>query len=171
MTSHLRSLSSCAGALAAQFTGEEGESVGIVATHLSLVDRTRRRQVESLLDHPQLSAGPAVLLGDMNAWRRCKATRDLDDALDAHNNLDWPASFPSAAPVLSLDRVYARNATVLDVEAHDTPASRRASDHLPVVARIGLKRRAAVADDETPAEKPVSKAKARKTRRRARAEA
>ena len=125
------------GALAAQFDDETGR-LGVVATHLSLVDRTRRRQVNALLQHPQLHSGPTVLLGDMNAWRRCKATRELDEMLSAHNNLEWPSSFPAARPVLALDRIYARGAKVLEVASHDTPAARRASDHLPVVARVEL---------------------------------
>ena len=58
--------------------------------------------------------------------------------MELHNNLDWPPSFPAAAPVLALDRVYAHRAKILSVEAHDTPASRRASDHLPVVAHVEL---------------------------------
>jgi endonuclease/exonuclease/phosphatase family metal-dependent hydrolase len=125
------------GALAAQFEGN-GHAWSIVATHLSLVDRTRHRQVQSLLDHPHLRDGPTILLGDMNAWRRCKATRELDDALSIHHNRDWPPSFPSARPVLALDRIYARGAEVVEVDTHDTPASRRASDHLPVLAQIAL---------------------------------
>lgn len=123
------------GALAAQFDGPAGP-IGVVATHLSLVDRTRHRQVQQLLEHPQLNAGPAVLVGDMNAWRRCKASQDLDDSLRQHNNFDWPSTFPAARPMLALDRIYAKGAEVLDIAAHDTPASRRASDHLPVIARI-----------------------------------
>ena len=38
----------------------------------------------------------------------------LDDELRDHHNLEWPASFPSAAPVFSLDRVYARGVRVLE---------------------------------------------------------
>jgi len=115
-------------------------SLGLVATHLALVDRTRHLQVRSLLEHPQLRDGPAILLGDMNAWRQCKATRTLDRELDAHHNREWPASFPAARPVLALDRIYARGAEVVDIHAHATVAARRASDHLPVVARIELAR-------------------------------
>jgi endonuclease/exonuclease/phosphatase family metal-dependent hydrolase len=125
------------GALAVQFDVGE-DQLSVVATHLSLVDRTRQRQVRSLLQHPQLQSGPAVLLGDMNAWRKCKATQELNQVMELHNNRDWPSSFPAAAPVLALDRVYAHRAKILTVEAHDTPASRRASDHLPVVARVEL---------------------------------
>ena len=111
--------------------------LSVVATHLALVDRTRHRQVRSLLDHPQLQ-GPVVLLGDLNAWRRSRATRDLDQALGAHDNRAWPASFPSARPMLALDRIYARGARVESIGAHQSAAARRASDHLPVLASLDL---------------------------------
>jgi endonuclease/exonuclease/phosphatase family metal-dependent hydrolase len=94
--------------------------------------------VKSLLQHPQLQSGPAVLLGDMNAWRQCKATQELNEVMERHHNRSWPSTFPAAAPVLALDRVYTHRAKVLSVDAHDTPASRRASDHLPIVARVEL---------------------------------
>jgi len=126
------------GALAAQ-VGHSGASLGVVATHLSLVDRTRHRQVQSLMDHPALNAGPAVLMGDMNAWRNCKGSQVLEESLGLHHNLDWPASFPAGRPMLSLDRIYSRNADVVEVREHDSPAARKASDHLPVVAEVQVK--------------------------------
>jgi endonuclease/exonuclease/phosphatase family metal-dependent hydrolase len=122
-------------AVAAQFQSEE-LVLDIVATHLALGDRTRHRQVRSLLDHPQVQRGPTVLLGDMNAWRKCKATRALDAELDSHHNRAWPATFPAARPVLSLDRVYARGARIVEIAAHTSGAARRASDHLPIIAHI-----------------------------------
>ncbi len=125
------------GVLGAQFS-DGTRSMGVMATHLSLVDRIRERQVSSLLRHPQLNSGPGILLGDMNAWRKCKATRRLDDELERHDNLNWPPSFPAARPILALDRIYTRKAEVISVQNHDTPASRRASDHLPVLAKIRL---------------------------------
>jgi endonuclease/exonuclease/phosphatase family metal-dependent hydrolase len=124
-------------AVVAQFQ-DHSEAVAVVATHLALVDRTRRRQVESILGHRHLQ-GPVVLLGDMNAWRRCRATRQLDAHLaERHGDLRWPASFPSARPVMALDRVYARGARVAEVRAHASRAARRASDHLPVIAQVEL---------------------------------
>jgi len=120
-------------AVAAQLQGEQ--SLDVVATHLALAGRTRHRQVQSLLEHPRLVNTPTLLLGDMNTWRRCKASRSLDDELTA-DRIEWPPSFPSAGPVLALDRIYARGVDILGVAAHDTPAARRASDHLPVVARV-----------------------------------
>jgi endonuclease/exonuclease/phosphatase family metal-dependent hydrolase len=124
-------------AVAARFQGE-GPPLGVVATHLALVDRTRHRQVRELLEHPHLHSGPVVLMGDMNAWRRCPATRALEESLRAHGNLEWPASFPASRPVLALDRVYARGVKILEVAAHGAAAARRASDHLPVLARIEI---------------------------------
>ena len=126
------------GALAAQ-VGHAGAALGIVATHLSLVDHTRHRQVESLLAHPALNAGAAILMGDMNAWRNCKGSQVLEEALGLHHNFDWPASFPSGRPMLSLDRIYTRNAEVASIQQHDSRAARKASDHLPVVAEVVVK--------------------------------
>jgi endonuclease/exonuclease/phosphatase family metal-dependent hydrolase len=116
----------------------DGGVLDVVATHLALGDRTRHRQVRSLLDHPRLQGGPTLLLGDLNAWRRCKATRALDDELGLHAGRPWPASFPAARPVLALDRIYGRGAEIVSVEAHASSAARRASDHLPIVARVTL---------------------------------
>ncbi len=126
-------------AVAASFDAPAG-SLGVVATHLALVDRTRHQQVQSLLEHPHLRSGATILLGDMNAWRQCRATRALDAALGAHDNQAWPPSFPSARPVLALDRIYARGARIVEIHTHDSMAARRASDHLPVVARVELPR-------------------------------
>jgi endonuclease/exonuclease/phosphatase family metal-dependent hydrolase len=124
-------------AVAAQFECEGG-MVDVVATHLALGDRTRHRQVRSLLDHPQLRNRPTLLLGDMNAWRRCAATRALEDELQSHHNHAWPASFPAARPVFALDRIYTRSVEVLELDAHSSRAARRASDHLPIVARVRI---------------------------------
>jgi endonuclease/exonuclease/phosphatase family metal-dependent hydrolase len=123
------------GALAAH-VGHAGMGLGIVATHLSLVDRTRHRQVQTLLEHPQMNAGPSILMGDMNAWRNCKGSQALDESLGLHHNLNWPASFPAGRPMVALDRIYVRSAKVVSIRQHDTPAARKASDHLPVVAEV-----------------------------------
>ena len=114
-----------------------GHGLTVAATHLALVDRTRARQVRMLLGHPVLAQGPAILLGDMNAWRPTSASRDLDDAFAAqHHNKAWPASYPSVRPVLALDRLYARGARLTEMHAHQSAAARRGSDHLPVVATV-----------------------------------
>ncbi len=127
------------GALTAQIGYGEG-SLGIIATHLSLIDRRRHRQVQTLLEHPQLNSGPAILIGDMNAWRKCKASIKLENELHRHHNINWPSSFPASRPILALDRIYTRDIDVLKVSSYNTAAARKASDHLPVVARIKLRK-------------------------------
>lgn len=122
-------------AVAIQCSSELGP-LSIVATHLSLVDRTRHRQVRSILEHPLLQ-GPVLLMGDMNAWRRCRASRALDEEL-VGEGAKWPPTFPASRPLLALDRVYARGAEVVNVEAHLSKVARKASDHLPVRARVRL---------------------------------
>ncbi len=124
-------------AVAVQFHFGE-RPLTVVATHLALVDRTRQRQVRSILEHERLQ-GPVVLLGDLNAWRHSKATRDLEAHWGSHHQeIEWPASFPAARPILALDRVYARGARIESVLAHTSSAARRASDHLPIVAKLHL---------------------------------
>ena len=124
-------------AIATRFTGPD-HTLSVVATHLALVDRTRRRQVNSLLEHPQLE-DPTVLLGDMNAWRRCRAMRQLDrEFMVMHHNRNWPPSYPATRPMLALDRIYARGARVIALRNHLSPAARRGSDHLPVIATVKL---------------------------------
>ncbi len=123
-------------AVAVEFASSEGP-VAVVATHLALVDRTRRRQVSSILENPRLQ-GAVILLGDMNAWRNCKATRTLERELVGDEEMTWPRTFPAARPVLALDRVYARGARIQGVEAHESAAARKASDHLPVLARLRI---------------------------------
>jgi endonuclease/exonuclease/phosphatase family metal-dependent hydrolase len=121
------------------------QELDVVATHLALADRIRHRQVRSLLDHPRLRETPTLLMGDMNAWRNCRATRALERELVLGESFEWPASFPSASPVLALDRIYARGVTIVSIDAHASRAARRASDHLPVVARVRLSAESAVA--------------------------
>jgi len=124
-------------AIAARLHGRTRD-LTIVATHLALLDRTRHKQVKSILAHPDLQ-GPTLLIGDMNAWRRCRATRRLNDNFtQRHHNEAWPATYPSPMPVLALDRIYTRGTTIQQIRSHVTPASRYGSDHLPLVATIRL---------------------------------
>ena len=151
------------GALAAHL-GHGDQAIGVVATHLSLVDATRHRQVQSLMEHPVLNSGPAVLMGDMNAWRNCKGSQVLEESLGLHHNQDWPPSFPSGRPLLSLDRIYSRNADVVEVWQHESPAARKASDHLPVVAEVAMKDPIEVSAEPEPARRGRSAKRARRRR-------
>src|SRR3972149_4767905 len=74
---------------------------------------------------------PPPRLGDLNAWRRCKATRALEDELAFHGD-PFPPSFPAARPVLALDRIYSRGVRILEVGAHARAAARGAPEQPPL---------------------------------------
>jgi endonuclease/exonuclease/phosphatase family metal-dependent hydrolase len=108
----------------------------VIVTHLGLRGYERRRQVEMLLANVVEQATPelVVLLGDLNEWlgparvlRRLRASFACAAV----------ASFPTVRPMLALDRILVRPASAfVTLRAHDTPLSRWASDHLPVLAEV-----------------------------------
>ncbi|HZX92416.1 MAG TPA: endonuclease/exonuclease/phosphatase family protein [Rudaea sp.] len=114
-----------------------GAPLRVIATHLGLRPSERRDQVKRLLD--TVRAGPSlptVLLGDLNEWLlRGRPLRWLHEHFGespAH------ATFPSPLPLLALDRIWSSPASLLRrVRVHRSRLARRASDHLPLVARLG----------------------------------
>ena len=114
--------------------------VRVVAAHLGLLRQSRRLQVERLLAHAaHASDHPTVLMGDLNEWRRGRRSA-LHGFTPGFGPLErGTPSFPSYFPVLALDRIIARPGRMLGpVHAHSTPLSRRASDHLPIKARLQI---------------------------------
>ena len=113
-----------------------GGAMRVLVTHFGLRARERRRQVDLLLE--LLNASPAslvVLLGDFNEWRpRARTLQRLDEHFGPAPK---PRTFPSWLPLLRLDRVWVwPRPALLGVQAWRGPGARRASDHLPVVARV-----------------------------------
>jgi len=115
----------------------DGAPLRVIATHLGLRPAERRTQVRRLLD--AVRAGPeipTVLLGDLNEWflhgRPLRWLRDHFGESPAH------ATFPSPMPLLALDRIWSSPASLLRrVRVHRSKLARRASDHLPLVAKLG----------------------------------
>lgn len=111
-----------------------GGPVRVIVAHLSLGAGRRVRQGERLLAALRREpALPTLLLADMNEWRPgASALGVLAPALGAPPH---PPSFPAFWPRLPLDRILPHPPVPgWRVAVHDTPLSRRASDHLPLVA-------------------------------------
>ena len=127
------------GALVIDLTLDAGP-LRIIAAHLGLLRRSRARQIKSLLLAARLGHGrPTLILGDLNEWRLGKRSslRGLEPVFGPLR----PAlpSFPARFPVWSLDRILANPHHILSqLEVHDTPLARTASDHLPIKAAITL---------------------------------
>ncbi|MDQ1080517.1 endonuclease/exonuclease/phosphatase family protein [Pseudoroseomonas cervicalis] len=113
----------------------------VVAAHFGLLRRCRARQGAAILE--AIAAGPAMptlMMGDLNEWRpgRRSSLRALEPFFGPTIGFG-PASFPSRMPVFALDRILGwPQGVVRDVQVHDTPLARIASDHLPLKARLSL---------------------------------
>lgn len=112
----------------------------VLATHLGLRAGERRLQsdriaevVDDVLYHDDVDV--TVVLGDLNVLDR--GERSVARLLARFGTSSRVRSFPSALPVLRLDRVLveARGASVA-VRSHRTRLSRTASDHLPVIGSL-----------------------------------
>jgi endonuclease/exonuclease/phosphatase family metal-dependent hydrolase len=79
---------------------------------------------------------PVVLMGDINEW--FVWGRPPRWLVSHFQRAPAPATFPSRRPIVALDRIWIRpRRRLLEVRAHESPLARIASDHLPLVARIG----------------------------------
>jgi endonuclease/exonuclease/phosphatase family metal-dependent hydrolase len=105
----------------------------IIATHLGLSPRERRSQAERLASVINGSPGRTIVLGDFNDWLWAGSVRAMIARLCPGRTRF--RTFPSRLPLLSLDRIYCRPASLL-VTAYVDPEARHISDHLPVIADI-----------------------------------
>ena len=128
------------GAIAVDLACPGMDKLRVVATHLGLLPAERRAQVHQLLQlFSWKDDDPAVLMGDLNEWllwgRPLRRLHRHFDATPAR------ATFPAHLPMLALDRVWTHPGSLLrEITVHDTPLSRQASDHLPLVANLALER-------------------------------
>ncbi|MER9947120.1 endonuclease/exonuclease/phosphatase family protein [Mesorhizobium sp. M0047] len=132
------------GALVAEIDLDGSQTLRIIAAHLGLLRRSRSQQARVVLDLMNSpDEKPTLLLGDLNEWRL--GNRSALNTLHASFGPQPPAvpTFPSNLPLLALDRIMAnRHGMIAAVDAHDTPLSRVASDHLPLTAFVQLERMA-----------------------------
>lgn len=117
----------------------EGRRVRAVGMHLDLSGLRRKHQIRSVLGHLADCDGdcPTVLMGDLNEWALHGGS--LREFGDGWHVLSPGRSFPSRRPVAQLDRIIvSREWQVLDAGVHHSALAARASDHLPVRARLRL---------------------------------
>jgi endonuclease/exonuclease/phosphatase family metal-dependent hydrolase len=134
----------------------DGEPVHVMNTHLSILERERRVQVEALaaewLDHPD-ARGPLVLAGDFNATsdsytgrRLARRLRDTVRIDPAWRESRGPRTWSGRVPLLRIDHVFVSDEfRVARLDVPRTRLSRAASDHLPLVVDLEWTPRAASA--------------------------
>ncbi len=119
--------------------------VHAICVHLGLAESHRVQQLDLLCEMVRSEVpdnAPLVVAGDFNDWRR-RATGVLEREIGlrevfVHAYGEPAKTFPSRFPLLCLDRIYVRNASVhLPVALPRKPWS-HLSDHTPLVAEIHL---------------------------------
>ncbi|RYV51490.1 endonuclease/exonuclease/phosphatase family protein [Pengzhenrongella frigida] len=112
------------------------DGVLVVVVHLALASAERLDHVDRILGGPASAPGPRVVVGDVNevpggpTWLRL--TRELRDAVDPPR-----PTFSALRPRRRLDAVLISPAVgVTGSSVPDDAATRRASDHLPIVVDL-----------------------------------
>ncbi|HEX6956659.1 MAG TPA: endonuclease/exonuclease/phosphatase family protein [Ferrovibrio sp.] len=112
-------------------------SLRVIATHLGLLPRDRRRQIaiiSTLLDRGM--APLTLLMGDFNVFG---PERAVLHQIGAPRPLPKLRSFPARRPLMSLDRLWTLpNENLSALHLHRTPLSAIASDHLPLVGEMAI---------------------------------
>ena len=114
-----------------------GQELRVVGMHLDLSGLWRRRQAAAILAHLDLRDGepPTVLMGDLNEWSATGGC--LRDFGARHRFAACGLSFHARRPIAQLDRIMvSERLEVIESGAHLSETARRASDHLPIWARV-----------------------------------
>lgn len=118
---------------------ERGTTLHLFNVHLNLRHGDRVKQIERIISrYLKLipTDAPFILAGDFNDWGK-----ELSHYLENKMNLfechkymksSYAKTFPSFFPLLSLDRIYARNIKPISVEALSQTPWNLLSDHLPL---------------------------------------
>jgi endonuclease/exonuclease/phosphatase family metal-dependent hydrolase len=113
--------------------------IRVVGMHLDLSGLWRRRQMRAILDaiSERPNKMPTVLMGDTNEWR--EAAGCLKDIGSDYLVAPTGPSFHARRPVAQLDRIIVHRDLRIDAAGvHMSAAAKRASDHLPIWARLSV---------------------------------
>ncbi|MEY4952813.1 MAG: hypothetical protein RL299_1237, partial [Pseudomonadota bacterium] len=117
----------------------KGQRFRVVGMHLDLSGLRRRQQIRAVLahlercDHPC----PTVAMGDCNEWGTRRGA--LSEFHAPWRVLAPGLSFPSRRPLAALDRIaVSEHWQLAEMGVHHSVLSARASDHLPIWARLEL---------------------------------
>jgi endonuclease/exonuclease/phosphatase family metal-dependent hydrolase len=114
-----------------------GGRLRVFATHLGLQRGERLFQLGRLAAAVAASRRPALVLGDFNVWAGSAALGPLVRIGLRHRPVRSYPTWP--VPIAALDRILAQPPLALArCRRHDSPLSRVASDHFPVVADVRL---------------------------------
>lgn len=115
----------------------DGTQLRVIGMHLDLSGLWRRRQAHAIIAHLENRKGnpPTVLMGDLNEWSANGGC--LRDFGHHHRFAECGRSFHARRPVARLDRIMvSEGLEIIESGAHQSATARKASDHLPIWARL-----------------------------------
>jgi endonuclease/exonuclease/phosphatase family metal-dependent hydrolase len=127
------------GAVMAELLFPGDRALRVVGMHLDLSGLWRRRQLQAILNAVagRKQEMPTILMGDTNEWRAAGGC--LKDLPPGFRIAPTGPSFHSRHPLAPLDRIIVDSGVRIDsAGVHMSAAARRASDHLPIWARVSL---------------------------------
>lgn len=117
-----------------------------ICVHLGLTAASRRKQLTRIAKfvHAEVpEAAPLIIAGDTNDWSGLPTREFASDLglVDAYQHVRGrrARSFPSFAPVLSLDRIFVRGLGVVSAEVHSGGKWSDLSDHAALVANLAAR--------------------------------
>ena len=137
------------GLLHAKVALMDGRFIHCVSVHLSLFQKSRKKQMRQLVSYLQNlpnfdSQTPLIIAGDFNDWQNDGAKflaqpLDLKEVFTELTPKSKPVkSFPALFPVLSLDRIYIKNLTPLSAKLLKSGAWQKISDHSALWAELEI---------------------------------
>jgi endonuclease/exonuclease/phosphatase family metal-dependent hydrolase len=115
----------------------DGVELRVLGMHLDLSGLWRRRQAHAIIAHLEKRPGnpPTVLMGDLNEWSASGGC--LRDFAHHHRFADCGRSFHARRPIAQLDRIMvSEGLEIVESGAHQSATARKASDHLPIWAKL-----------------------------------
>ena len=112
---------------------DAGIKTTVVATHLGLMRRHRRRQTSEIAKALE-SVDRPIIVGDFNEWR---ANFGLEAFVGRYEVHAPGRSFHASRPIAALDRLAITSASeIVNSGVEEGPIAKVASDHLPIWADI-----------------------------------
>ena len=119
------------------------ENLHCICVHLGLFRKGRHAQLQAIKKRIKKLVpprAPLVIAGDFNDWRNMTGSV-VADALDLTEVFEYThgrtaRSFPSALPLLRLDRIYVRGFHIADSRVHSHHSWSKTSDHAALSTNV-----------------------------------
>lgn len=115
----------------------DGIDLRVVGMHLDLSGLWRRRQARAILAHiaARRRRMPTVMMGDLNEWSRHGGV--MREFMHDWRIAPTGRTYHARRPIACLDRIIlGPDVALISAGVHSSAKAERASDHLPVWARI-----------------------------------